>query len=133
VIQPTLSAALNAAAAVLLACGYRAIRRGDRETHKRFMVGALAASTLFLANYLVYHARVGSVPYDGPGRPLYLVLLVSHVVLAAAIVPLVALTVVRAARGQFERHRRIARWTLPVWMYVSVTGVVIYLVLYLPG
>ncbi|NJN14558.1 MAG: DUF420 domain-containing protein [Planctomycetes bacterium] len=121
---PTLNAALNSVSAIALCLGYLAIRRGKRMLHVRCMAAALLSSAAFLASYLVYHFRVGSVPYGGDGGRLlfYRVILLTHIVLATAIVPLVALTVVRAARGQFDRHRRIARWTLPLWLYVSVTG-----------
>ncbi len=96
------------------------------------MLSAFATSTLFLLSYLIYHFQVGSVPFDGQGwvRPLYFSILISHIILAAAIVPLVLVTLVRALRGRFERHKRIARWTLPLWLYVSVTGVVVYWMLY---
>lgn len=127
---PTINATLNGVCAVLLCCGFLAIRRGRRGLHIRLMVAALVTSALFLTSYLVYHAYRGSTPYTGPGRPAYLAMLLSHIVLAAAMVPLVALTVVRAAKGQLDKHKRIARRTLPIWLYVSVTGVVIYLVLY---
>lgn len=127
---PHLNALLNAASALLLGAGFAMIRRGRRQAHRRIMLGALAASTLFLASYLVYHFAVGSVRYRGPARALYLVVLATHTVLATAMVPLVGLTVTRALRGRFEEHRRIARLTLPVWAYVSVTGVVVYWMLY---
>ena len=96
------------------------------------MLAAFATSTLFLVSYLTYHFQVGSVPYEGRGwvRPLYFSILISHIILAAAIVPLVLVTLVRAVRGNFERHKRIARWTLPIWLYVSVTGVIVYWMLY---
>jgi uncharacterized membrane protein YozB (DUF420 family) len=129
---PALNAALNATSAVLLVLGFRAIRRGAREAHRRYMLGALAASTLFLASYLVYHFQVGSVRFGGRGlvRGFYLTVLATHTVLAAAIVPLVLVTLTRALRGRFPEHRRLARVTLPLWAYVSVTGVVIYWMLY---
>ena len=129
---PTLNATLNAICALSLCSGFLAIRRGRRKLHARLMVAALVASGLFLVSYVVYHYRVGSVKYVGEGwvRTVYFAILVTHVVLAVAIVPLVAMTVVRAARGRFDSHRRIARWTLPIWLYVSVTGVVVYLMLY---
>jgi len=96
------------------------------------MLSAFATSTLFLLSYLTYHFQVGSVPYEGQGwvRPLYFSILISHIILAAAIVPLALVTLVRAVRGKFERHKRIARWTLPIWLYVSVTGVIVYWMLY---
>jgi uncharacterized membrane protein YozB (DUF420 family) len=129
---PAVNATLNATSAVLLALGYVCIRRRRVAAHRAFMLLALLASTLFLGCYLYYHARVGSVPFRGTGwlRPVYFAILVSHTILAAAIVPLVAVTVTRAARGRFDRHVAIARWTLPIWLYVSVTGVVVYWMLY---
>jgi uncharacterized membrane protein YozB (DUF420 family) len=129
---PTLNAGLNATSALLLLLGYLAIRRGARETHRRLMGGALASSALFLVSYLVYHFQVGSVRFTGQGpvRTFYFAVLLSHTVLAVAIVPLVFVTVSRALRERFDRHRRIARITLPLWAYVSVTGVLIYWMLY---
>jgi len=129
---PTLNAALNSVSALCLCLGYLAIRRGRRALHIRLMVAALVASALFLASYVVYHVQAGSVKYGGLGarRTVYFAILITHVVLAAAIVPLVIVTVRRAAKGLYASHRRIARWTLPLWLYVSVTGVVIYLMLY---
>jgi uncharacterized membrane protein YozB (DUF420 family) len=129
---PTVNAALNTVATLLLVLGWRFIRRGNRARHRACMLGALAASTLFLASYTVYHYNVGSRPFTGTGavRAVYLAILVTHVVLAAAIVPLVVITVARALRNDFEHHRAIARWTLPLWLYVSVTGVVVYVMLY---
>ncbi len=130
---PKLNALLNASAAVLLLAGYAAIRSRRQAWHRAAMIAALACSALFLASYLTYHFQVGSRRYPGEGgwRTLYFAILVSHTVLAAALIPLVPLTVVRALRGRFPRHRALARWTLPVWLYVSVTGVVIYGMLYL--
>lgn len=128
---PRLNAVLNSLAALCLCAGYLAIRRGRRDLHARLMVSALAMSALFLLSYLVHKAARGATPYgDRPGRALYLLILGTHTVLAAVNVPLVVLTVARAAQRRFDRHRRIARWTLPVWLYVSVTGVVVYLMLY---
>jgi uncharacterized membrane protein YozB (DUF420 family) len=129
---PALNACLNALAAVLLATGYVLIRRGHREAHRRAMLGAVACSAVFLASYLTYHAQVGSVRFQGQGpiRTLYFAILISHTILAALIVPLVVATLIPALRGRFERHRRLARVTLPLWGYVSVTGVVIYWMLY---
>ena len=129
---PTLNAVLNAASALLLLWGYSLIRRGRREAHRRVMIAALCSSALFLVSYLYYHAQVGSVRFQGQGpvRTLYFAILISHTVLAAAIVPLVLVTVVRALRQRFDQHRRIARVTLPLWAYVSVTGVVVYWMLY---
>jgi uncharacterized membrane protein YozB (DUF420 family) len=129
---PTINACLNGIAALLLAGGYAMIRRRRIAAHRRFMLAALTASAFFLASYLYYHAYEGTTPFAGAGwiRPVYFAILGSHTVLAAAIVPLVSITVMRALRGRFQHHRRIARWTLPAWLYVSVTGVVIYLLLY---
>ena len=130
--HPALNAALNGTAAVLLLSGYSFIRRKKVTAHRVCMVAAFLTSTAFLISYLVYHARVGSVPFQGQGwiRPVYFFILFTHIVLAAAIVPLALVTLSRALREQFDRHKRIARWTLPVWLYVSVTGVVIYFLLY---
>ena len=129
---PTLNAVLNATSALLLLWGWLLIRRGRREAHRRVMIAALCSSSLFLVSYLVYHAQVGSVRFTGQGpvRTLYFAILISHTVLAVAIVPLVLVTVTRALRGRFDQHRRIARVTLPLWAYVSVTGVVVYWMLY---
>jgi putative membrane protein len=129
---PPLTAALNAAAAVLLVLGLGAIRGGHRERHRRFMLGAFAASTTFLAVYLLRHALVGSTgfPGTGPVRTVYLGILASHTVLAAALVPLVLGTLRHSLGGRFPAHRRWARLTLPIWLYVSVTGVVVYLMLH---
>ena len=129
---PTLNAVLNATSALLLLWGWLLIRRGRREAHQRVMIAALCSSSLFLASYLVYHAQVGSVRFQGRGplRTLYFAILLTHTVLAVAIVPLVLVTVTRALRARYDRHRRIARITLPLWAYVSVTGVVVYWMLY---
>jgi uncharacterized membrane protein YozB (DUF420 family) len=129
---PTLNAALNATSALLLAIGFAFIKTGRRQAHQRVMTMALVSSTLFLVSYVVYHVQVGSVRYThtGPVRYVYFFILITHVVLAFAIVPLVLLTVVRAWRERFDAHRRMARVTLPLWAYVSVTGVVIYWMLY---
>jgi len=129
---PTVNACLNAAAGVSLAAGYAFIRRKNVAAHRRAMLTAFAFSTLFLVSYLVHHARVGSVPYRGEGflRTLYFAILIPHVLLAAAVVPLAIVTIRRALRGQFERHRPLARVTLPIWLFVSVTGVVVYFMLY---
>lgn len=129
---PALNAVLNGTAAVLLVSGYLLIRRGRVEPHKRCMLAALATSALFLVSYVVYHANVGSRPFPGQGavRVVYFGILITHVVLAAAILPLALTTATRGLRAQYDRHVRIARWTLPLWMYVSITGVVIYLMLY---
>jgi len=129
---PTLNAWLNATSAVLLVLGYAFIRSKRVSAHRLCMLLALASSTAFLISYLYYHAQVGSVRFQGQGwvRAVYFTILLTHTVLAAAIVPLALVTLVRALREQFDRHRRIARWTLPLWLYVSVTGVVIYWMLY---
>ena len=131
---PALNAALNATAAALLACGWLLIRRRRIAAHRRVMLAALACSVLFLVSYLVYHARVGSVRFPGTGtaRTVYLAILASHTVLAAAVPVLALLTLWRALAARFDRHRRIARWTLPIWLYVSVTGVLVYVLLYQP-
>jgi putative membrane protein len=136
--QAALNATLNGTSAVLLAMGYSAIRSGKRETHKKFMVSAFAVSCAFLVSYLIYHYRVGHVAFQGHGwiRPVYFTILISHTILAVVIVPLILITLRRAWLEKFDKHRRIARWTLPLWLYVSVTGVIVYLMvyqLYLPG
>jgi uncharacterized membrane protein YozB (DUF420 family) len=129
---PLLNAILNGTAAVLLAIGYLQIRARRRNVHRGFMVAAFVTSALFLVSYTIYHASAGSRPFTGQGpvRLLYFAILISHVVLAAAVLPLALVTLARAARGRFAAHARIARWALPVWLYVSVTGVVVYLMLY---
>ena len=129
---PTLNAFLNAASAALLVTGWLLIRSGRREAHQRAMTAAFVASVLFLVSYLTYHAFVGSVRFPGTGtaRTVYLAILLSHTLLAAAAGPLALTVFVLARRGRFETHRRFARWTFPLWLYVSVTGVVVYLMLY---
>ncbi len=129
---PTLNAFLNATSAVFLALGYRFIRRGEIRRHKAAMLAAFATSTLFLVSYVTYHLNAGSKHFTGTGwvRGAYFVLLASHVVLAAALLPLSTTTLVLALRGSFSKHRRLARWTFPIWMYVSVTGVIVYILLY---
>jgi len=131
-ILPHLNAVLNATSFVLLVCGLFFILRGRVRMHRACMISALVVSGLFLVSYVVYHAQYGSMRFKGQGfvRPLYFSILFTHVVLAVAIVPLVAVTLRRALRGDFVRHRRIARWTYPLWLYVSVTGVVVYVMLY---
>ena len=131
-VLPALNALLNGTCAVLLVCGFALIRRRRRDAHRALMILATLVSAGFLVSYLVYHSRVGSVPYQGRGalRAVYFVVLISHTILAAAIVPLAGVTLYRALRGRFERHAAIARVTLPIWIYVSVTGVMIYLMLY---
>jgi putative membrane protein len=129
---PALNATLNGIAACFLVAGYVLIRRGQRALHKRMMLAALTTSALFLVSYVIYHANAGSRPFPGQGvvRVIYFTILISHVVLAALILPLALVTTARGLRAQFDRHVRIARWTFPIWLYVSVTGVVIYLMLY---
>lgn len=129
---PAVNASLNGLSAVLLSIGYLMIRKGRRTAHMRCMISAFATSTLFLVSYVTYHYSAGHTWFRNPDwfRPIYLLLLASHVVLAIVIVPMVLVTLFWAVRGQFESHKRIARWTWPIWMYVSVTGVLIYLLLY---
>jgi putative membrane protein len=129
---PALNAALNSLSAVLLLTGYRFIRSGNQSAHRASMLAACASSTLFLISYLVYHFHVGSVAFKGQGliRPIYFTILISHTILATAVVPLAIITLLRGLQENFIKHRRIARWTFPIWMYVSVTGVVVYWMLY---
>ena len=129
---PALNATLNGISAILLTAGYAAIRRGRPDLHKRCMLAALTTSALFLVSYVVYHLNMGSRPFAGQGpiRAIYFAILITHVILAAAILPLALTTAARGLLSQYDRHVRIARWTLPIWLYVSVTGVVIYLMLY---
>jgi uncharacterized membrane protein YozB (DUF420 family) len=129
---PTLNAVLNGTSAVLLAFGYLFIRRKKVNLHKACMVSAFVISTLFLVSYLIYHYHAGSKPFPGEGwtRPLYFSILISHVILATVTLPLSIVTLARGLRGRFEKHRSIARWALPIWLYVSVTGVAVYLMLY---
>jgi uncharacterized membrane protein YozB (DUF420 family) len=131
-ILPTVNAMLNGLAALAMLAGFVAIRRGRVAAHRACMLAAVGFSVLFLCSYLAYHAQVGSRPYGGGGwlRALYLSILLTHTVLAAAIVPLVGATLYRALRAQFARHARLARFTFPLWLYVSVTGVVVYWMLY---
>ncbi|HXT76756.1 MAG TPA: DUF420 domain-containing protein [Candidatus Eisenbacteria bacterium] len=127
-----LNASLNGLSAMLLACGYVAIRSRRLNLHKRFMISAFAVSSVFLASYLAYHYRVGHVAFQRQGwiRPVYFALLLSHTILAIVIVPMILITLRRAWLERFDKHRVIARWTLPLWFYVSVTGVIVYLMLY---
>lgn len=129
---PTLNACLNGIATVLLVAGYDRIRRRQIAQHRACMLAAFAVSVVFLICYVVYHYNVGSVKFPGTGlvRTLYLLMLFTHIVLAALVPFLAIATLYLAFRGNFVRHRRLARWTLPIWLYVSVTGVVIYVVLY---
>ena len=131
-LLPTLNAVLNGTSAVLLSVGYRFIRRKQVQAHRMCMGAAVITSSIFLVSYLYYHAHVGSVRFPGVGwvRPVYFTILITHTLLAASLLVLVPITLARALRERFDRHRAIARWTLPIWMYVSVTGVVIYLMLY---
>jgi putative membrane protein len=129
---PAVNATLNATAAVLLISGFTLIRSGRRQAHRRVMLAAFTVSVLFLISYLVYHWHVGSVhyPHAGAIRGVYLTILFTHTVLAATVPVLAIMTLRRALKGKFDRHRRLAHWTLPIWLYVSVTGVVVYLMLY---
>jgi putative membrane protein len=129
---PALNATLNALSAVFLTAGYILIRRGKWTLHKRCMLAALVTSAVFLVSYLTYHYNIGSKPFTGQGpiRALYFTILITHVLLAFTVLPLALTTVARGLWSQFDRHVRVARWTLPVWMYVSVTGVLVYWMLY---
>lgn len=129
---PAVNAALNSLSAVFLIAGYRFIKAKRMSAHRACMLSAFVSSTLFLISYLIYHFQVGSVPFKGQGwlRIVYFTVLISHTVLATVIVPLVLITLYRALGARFDRHRRIARWTLPLWLYVSITGVIVYAMLY---
>jgi uncharacterized membrane protein YozB (DUF420 family) len=129
---PALNATLNAIAAVLLLTGYAFIRRGYVRRHRAAMISACIVSVLFLTSYVIYHANIGSRPFTGQGpiRVVYFTILLTHVGLAAAVPPLAIITLSRGLRARFDRHVAIARWTFPIWMYVSVTGVIVYLMLY---
>jgi putative membrane protein len=131
---PVVNACLNSASAILLLTGYRFIRRREIPRHRACMIAAFVSSSAFLVCYIYYHSHVGVVRFTGQGwiRPVYFTLLTSHTILAVAILPLAILTLTRALQERFDRHRRIARWTLPLWLYVSVTGVIIYWLLYRP-
>lgn len=131
-IFPVINATLNGASAVLITTGRLLIARRKISLHRAFMIAAVATSSLFLASYLFYHAHVRSVHFPGEGwvRPVYFTILISHTLLAVAVVPLVLLSLNHGLRERFDRHRRISRWTFPVWLYVSVTGVVVYVMLY---
>jgi putative membrane protein len=130
--QAALNATLNGTSGVLLAAGYAAIRKGKMQTHKKFMVSAFFVSCAFLISYLIYHYRVGHVRFEGHGwvRPVYFTILISHTILAIVIVPMILITLRRAWLEKFDKHRLIARWTLPLWFYVCVTGVIVYLMVY---
>jgi uncharacterized membrane protein YozB (DUF420 family) len=129
---PALNATLNATSAVLLMSGYAFIRRGYVRRHRAAMISACIVSALFLTSYVIYHANIGSKPFSGQGpiRLVYFTILLTHVLLAVAVPPLALITLSRGLRARFDRHVAIARWTFPIWMYVSVTGVIVYLMLY---
>lgn len=129
---PTLNALLNSTSAVLLFIAHRFIKKGNKHAHKNYMIATFAVSTLFLISYLTYHYYHGTTRFTGEGwvRPFYFTLLTSHTILAALIVPLAIVTLRRGLREQIEKHVKIARWTYPIWLYVSVTGVVVYVILY---
>jgi putative membrane protein len=131
-VLPTVNATLNALSGVFLLVGYILIRRRQINAHRNAMLGAFASSTLFLISYLVYHAHAGSRPFTGQGaiRYVYFAILISHVTLAAVILPMAITTLSRGLRGRYSDHKRIAKWTFPTWMYVSVTGVIVYVMLY---
>lgn len=131
---PAVNASLNALSGILLLVGYTLIRARRIELHRRFMIAAFTASSLFLICYVVYHAQVGSVRFTRHGfvRPLYFTILITHVTLAAAVLPLAIVTLSRGLAAKYVLHRRIARWTFPIWLYVSVTGVLVYVLLYQP-
>jgi uncharacterized membrane protein YozB (DUF420 family) len=130
---PAINASLNAACTVFLLVGYTFIRRGKMQAHKLCMLGAFSCSVVFLASYLYFHWHVGNVRFGGHGwiRPVYFSILITHTSLAIVIVPLVLITLTRALRQRFARHRAIARWTFPLWLYVSITGVIVYWLLYI--
>ena len=131
---PAVNATLNATSGVLLIVGWFMIRARRVDQHRRVMIAAFVTSSLFLVCYLVYHAQVGSVRFTRQGfvRPLYFTILITHVTLAAAVLPLAIVTLSRGLKARYARHRMIARWTLPIWLYVSVTGVLVYVLLYQP-
>jgi len=129
---PAVNAALNTLSTIFLTCGYVFIRRQRQVAHRNCMIGAVISSALFLTCYLIYHYNAGRTVFRDPAwfRPIYLTILITHTILAVVIVPMVLTTLYRAARRQFDRHKKIARWTWPIWMYVSITGVIIYFLLY---
>jgi len=131
---PAVNAALNALSGTLLLVGYALIRARRIQQHRKFMIAAFVASSLFLVCYVIYHAQVGSVRFTRHGfvRPLYFSILITHVTLAALVLPMAILTLTRGLKARYARHRAIARWTFPIWMYVSVTGVLVYVLLYQP-
>jgi uncharacterized membrane protein YozB (DUF420 family) len=129
---PTLNAILNATSGLFIIAGFLFIRRRNIQAHRICMLAAVSASVLFLISYLIYHFNVGATSFRGEGwvRPVYFIILITHTVLATIIVPFVIVTLRRALKGQYDRHRKVARWTFPMWLYVSVTGVIVYLMLY---
>ncbi len=129
---PGLNASLNGLSGVFLVFGYLAIRSGRATLHRRFMLSAFTTSTLFLISYLIYHFQVQFTPFKGEGaaRIVYYAILIPHVTLAIVMVPMILVTLHRGLKGRFDKHRPLARWTLPIWLYVSVTGVLVYLMLY---
>jgi uncharacterized membrane protein YozB (DUF420 family) len=131
-VLPTVNATLNAIAGAFLLTGYILIKQGRINAHRNAMLGAFGASTLFLISYLTYHANAGSRPFTGQGpiRAIYFAILISHVILAVVILPMAISTLSKGLRGRYAEHKRIAKWTFPTWMYVSVTGVIVYLMLY---
>lgn len=131
---PAINASLNALSGVLLVIGYALMRARRIELHRRVMIAAFITSSLFLVCYVIYHAQVGSVRFTREGfvRPLYFTILITHVTLAATVLPLAIITLTRGLKGRYPRHRAIARWTFPIWLYVSVTGVLVYVLLYQP-
>ena len=135
VYLPLLNSVLNTISTIFLIAGFIYIKRGDWQTHMKMMWSAFAFSALFLVSYLIFHYLVGSVGFEGTGwiRPVYFTILISHIILAMVIVPLVFITLYRATREQYSKHRKIAKWTWPIWMYVSVTGVVVYIFMALTG
>lgn len=128
----TVNAILNFISFILLVIGYRHIKAGRREQHKKFMVAAFITSGLFLISYLIYHAKVGSVAFQGTGwsRPVYFVILISHIILAAVVPPMAILTLYRGLKGKFDLHKKVSKKTFVIWLYVSITGVIVYLMLY---
>jgi putative membrane protein len=132
---PAVNATLNGISGILLVIAYALIRARRTQQHRRVMIAAFAASSLFLVCYVVYHAQVGSVRFTRQGlvRPIYFTILVTHVVLAAVVLPMAIITLSRGLKGRYAQHRRIARWTFPIWLYVSITGVLVYVLLYQPG
>ena len=131
---PIVNASLNAVSGVLLLIGYILIRRGRRDQHRACMIAAFVTSSIFLASYLIYHAQVGSVRFTREGivRPVYFTILITHVILAATVLPLALVTLSQGLMARYRQHRTIARWTFPIWLYVSVTGVLVYVLLYQP-